>query len=386
MVVVPGGEFRMGSEDGFENEKPVRTVAIHGDHRASGKAFAIAVYELRHKEYRTHANQLGIRSTPKGCRTYEQEEPSDDFTWRRRVHRHWEAPGYSGENDEGSLDNYPVVCVSWEDASRYARSMGEETAGGFRLLSEAEWEYVARGGNPVLGGVERRHASSAVGVEGKDNGGGPNANEFGVYGMLGNVWEWVEDCWWESYDDAPNDHSPRVSPGCQLRVLRGGSWADREDSEIYLRSAMRGRSNPELRTSFTGFRVAQDLDRDWVDKSNDWYLPDGLSCRPTYFVLSVNSSAPTGNSSDIIVEVLAELVDEKGRSLAAAADTAIALEIEGASEIDIPPIIVHEKESIGTVSFGLTPSSGQPVTIVGKGSGLVVNTVDLDWNTTQDPR
>ena len=141
-----------------------------------------------------------------------------------------------------------------------------------------------------------------------------------------------------------------------------------------------------MRTSFTGFRVAQDLDRDWVDKSNDWYLPDGLSCRPTYFVLSVNSSAPTGNSSDIIVEVLAELVDEKGRSLAAAADTAIALEIEGASEIDIPPIIVHEKESIGTVSFGLTPSSGQPVTIVGKGSGLVVNTVDLDWNTTQDPR
>ena len=385
MVVVPGGKFRMGSADGFMNERPLRTVSIYADDRADGRAFAVGVHELRHKEYRRHAVDIGSAQAARRCWTYEQDE-SDGFTWRRRVGRHWKDSGYFVENDDSFLDDYPVVCVNWEDAAEYATSLSNETGGEFRLLSEAEWEYVARAGTTTTNGVEGHHPSPAVGVdESMDNGAGLlYANEFGVYGMLGNVWEWVQDCWRENYDDAPDDHGPRVDGDCQLRVLRGGSWADNEDSEKYLRSAMRGRSDPELRTSFTGFRVAQDLSRDWVTTTDDWYLPDGASCRPTYSVLSVKSLVLTGQSGDSRVEITAELVDKEGRSLAASTDTVIELALEGALTSVIPRITLRRGQTSGTVSFGLTPSPGQEVFIVGKGKGLVVNTVDLDLDTTQD--
>ena len=246
MVVVRAGSYEMGSPPGEkgrdDDEGPVHRVTID-------KPFAVGVYEVTRGEWSRFVSSTG-HSTGDSCRTYESGE------WKERTGRGWSNPGFS----QG--DGHPIVCVSWEDARAYVEWLSGETGAEYRLLSESEWEYVARGGSTTSrywGGSESGQCSHANGadrlakrsysdwtVASCDDGyvhtapvGSFRANGFGLHDVSGNVWEWVEDCWHDSYRGAPSDGSARTSGGdCGKRVLRGGSWLS---TPRLLRSAYRYR-------------------------------------------------------------------------------------------------------------------------------------------------
>ena len=159
----------------------------------------------------------------------------------------------------------PVYNLSWLDSQQYAKWLSKKTGKKYRVPSEAEWEYAARAGTKT-----EYWWGNAVG-EGKANckncGGDWNrkrpavvdsfaANAFGLQGMNGSVWEWVADCWYDSYKGAPADGKARQRSDCQSRVLRGGSW--RNDGG-YARSASRFNYDHDVRYVLNGFRVARNM-------------------------------------------------------------------------------------------------------------------------------
>ena len=247
MVVVPPGEFMMGSPESeagrLKYEGPVHRVRIE-------RPFAVGVYEVTFAEW--DACMSGG-----GCGGY---RPSDGG-WGR--------------------GNRPVIHVSWEDAKAYVRWLSRKTGEEYRLLSESEWEYVARGGTETA----RYWGESETGQCGYENGadlearkkyyGGKEAaadcndgyvwtspvgsfgeNGFGLHDVLGNVSEWVEDCWNGGYRRAPADGSAWETGDCSRRVLRGGSWYYVPGG---LRSAVRDWLETGNRRSSLGFRVARTL-------------------------------------------------------------------------------------------------------------------------------
>ena len=244
MVVVREGRFRMGSTAGHDDELPVHEVTI-------ARQFAVGVNEVTRGEFARFVSATG-RSMGNACWTYEGGE------WKERSGRHWRSPGFS------QTDSHPVVCVSWSDAKAYVRWLSRETGEAYRLLSEAEWEYVARAGTTTAywwgNGIGRSRANCGDGCGDSYRYTAPvgsfSANPFGLYDMHGNVWEWVEDCWNGSYRGAPSDGSAWTSGDCARRVLRGGSW---HFSPRGLRSAIRFRYSTGNRDSHAGFRVARTL-------------------------------------------------------------------------------------------------------------------------------
>ena len=152
--------------------------------------------------------------------------------------------------------------VSWEDAKSFVKKLSEQTGKEYRLLSESEWEYMARAGSTTKYPWGDEIDSSKAKYESED-GTVPvssySANAFGVHNTSGNVSEWVEDCWHKTYKDAPTDGSAWLSASegdCERRVLRGGSW---KLQPRILRSAFRGVSNDSDRLSSDGFRIARTL-------------------------------------------------------------------------------------------------------------------------------
>jgi formylglycine-generating enzyme required for sulfatase activity len=217
MVVIPSGSFRMGdlSGGGGSNRKPVREVRI-------GYNFAVGKYEVTQDE--------------------------------------WVAVMGSNSSHFKGLRN-PVEQVSWNDARAFVVRLSEKAGKKYRLLSESEWEYMARAGstfkypwgNEFDASKANNNGSWTVPV------GSYGANNFGVYEAAGNVWEWVGDCWHENYSGAPIDGSAWTSGGdCSKRVLRGGSWNDGPGG---LRSALRYWGNAWERNYFFGFRIARTLSR-----------------------------------------------------------------------------------------------------------------------------
>ena len=246
MVVVPAGSFKMGSpetEEGRrENEGPQRQVTI-------GYAFAVGVYEVTWDEWDACV-QAG------GCGGYVPE----DFGYGR--------------------GRRPVLNVSWDDAWQYVDWLTEQTGEDYRLPSEAEWEYVARAGTGTArywgesGQDQCRYANgydssshaelewdflNPVGCRDREVKTAPvgsyRPNAFGVYDVLGNAEEWVDDCDNDSYEGAPTDGHPWYSGDCSRRMVRGGAYDD--DAED-LRSAQRDSWSLGLQT-FMGFRVARSL-------------------------------------------------------------------------------------------------------------------------------
>jgi formylglycine-generating enzyme required for sulfatase activity len=175
-------------------------------------------------------------------------------------------------SDQGwGRENRSVINVSWEDAEKYAEWLSEETGKAYRLPTEAEWEYVARGGT-----VTAYWWGEDINEEGKvwancDGCGGEwddqdrtapvgsfSPNPLGLQDTAGNVWEWVEDCWHDNYEGAPSDGSAWKEEGggdCGRRVIRGGSWYGGPGA---LRSAGRAGTSPVNRDDDLGFRLAQD--------------------------------------------------------------------------------------------------------------------------------
>jgi formylglycine-generating enzyme required for sulfatase activity len=163
--------------------------------------------------------------------------------------------------DEGwGRGRRPVIKVSWHDAKRYLAWLSEQTGHSYRLLHDAEWEYACRAGTAGAfwwGEVPAtRHANYDFAFGATSLVGSYAPNPFGLYDMVGNVWEWVEDCCTDSHDGAPADGSARATGDGSRRVIRGGSWNNRAK---VLRSAFRGRDYPDNRNNAIGFRVARRL-------------------------------------------------------------------------------------------------------------------------------
>jgi formylglycine-generating enzyme required for sulfatase activity len=228
MVLVPAGEFLMGSPPGQpgrdNNEGPQHKVTIMEPLWVGKDEVTFA--------------QWDACVAAGGC-----NNKSDDAGWGR-----------------GSR---PVINVSWNDANEYVDWLSKKTGEKYRLLSEAEWEYVARAGTTTAywwGDEVGRGNANCDGCGSKwDNTktapvGSFGANDFGLYDTAGNVWEWVEDCWNNSYSGAPTDGSPWLQGSCSRRILRGGSWYI---VPWRVRSANRGRNIPDYRLPDFGFRVAR---------------------------------------------------------------------------------------------------------------------------------
>ena len=247
LVVVPPGSFTMGSpasEEGrHTDEGPRHRVTIE-------QPFAVGKYEVTRGEYAQFVLDTEHSPTP-SCRIYE-----DEGEWNERSGHNWQNPGYR------QTERDPVVCVSWEDAQEYVLWLSKKTGKAYRLLSEAEWEYVTRAGTTTRYtwgdeiGQNRAHCDGCGGRwDSKRTSpvGSFVPNGFGLHDMHGNVWEWVADCWNRSYEGAPTDGSARESVACKLRVVRGGSW---DSSPALLRSADRFGLASDSRYSIDGFRVA----------------------------------------------------------------------------------------------------------------------------------
>ena len=230
MVVIPAGRFRMGCVSGldcFDDEKPVHEVSIP-------QAFALSRHEVTFAQW----DACAAAGACGGHRP-------DDRGWGR--------------------GNRPVIEVSWEDAQSYVSWLSRETGESYRLPSEAEWEYAARADSAAKYSWGNEIGSNRANCENYYCGdqweytapvGSFAPNAFGLYDMHGNVWEWVEDCWNDSYSGAPSSGTAWRGGDCAKRVLRGGSWFIIPRS---LRAAYRNWLSSGYRFNLIGFRVARTL-------------------------------------------------------------------------------------------------------------------------------
>jgi formylglycine-generating enzyme required for sulfatase activity len=266
MVVMPPGIFTMGSPS---NEKGRRKVEGPQHKVTITTAFAVSKYEVTRDEFEAFVNESS-HDAGKSCWTLESNEP------RVRAGRSFMHTSFQ---QDGS---HPAVCVSWSDATAFARLLSQKTRVDYRLLTEAEWEYVARAGSNSrfsfgtdeaaicdhenlrdLTTKEPFRATASVFAKCTDGylytspAGTFASNGFGLYDINGNASEWVEDCWHENYARAPSDGSAWTSAGdCSRRVVRGGSWGN-EPAD--LRSATRWGVDLGDHASSIGFRVARVL-------------------------------------------------------------------------------------------------------------------------------
>ncbi|MBL8331035.1 MAG: SUMF1/EgtB/PvdO family nonheme iron enzyme [Rubrivivax sp.] len=274
LVLLPAGSFQMGSPEGEKDrwtdgrEGPVHEVRI-------GYRLAVGRTEVTRGEFGRFVSATGYRTAAEkgdGCFVWNGTASAKDAA------RNWRSPGFE------QTEEHPVVCVSWNDAQEYLKWLNGRAAGkGFRLLSEAEWEYAARAGQGAkrypwgddldysticayANGADRKAKAEVPGaanwpVANCDDGyaytapaGRLRPNAFGLYDMHGNAWEWVQDVWNANYHGTPTDGSAWTSGYQARRLLRGGSW---NYNPQFLRSAIRYGDAPDFRVSGTGFRIAR---------------------------------------------------------------------------------------------------------------------------------
>jgi len=292
MVVVPVGSFVMGSTeeervrekvpkppkvpfDFAKFEQPQRTVTFQ-------KPFAIGKHEVTRGQFAAFVAETGH---PIGPKCWAWDAKSDNYAemagWVVQQGKSWKDPGFA------QTDDHPVVCVDFADAKAFAAWLSKKTGETYRLPNEAEWEYAARGGTTTtrpwgndidasckfanvaddsLAAVYPRPANYADFTPFKctdeyiftapvDS---FPANAFGLHHPLGNVAEWIDDCFHESYDGAPTDGSAWRDNDCKLGVVvRGGSWFS---FPWTVRSAHRVRGeNLDTRYGATGFRLVREM-------------------------------------------------------------------------------------------------------------------------------
>ncbi len=266
MVVVPAGSFLMGSpetEQGRSNDEgPQHKVSIP-------RALGVGQTEVTRAQFARFVADTGHK-TEGGCFTWDATKKE----WNSRADASWNSPGFAQSED------HPVVCVNWDDAKAYAQWLAKKAGKNYRLLSEAEWEYAARAGQTTA-----RYWGEAFDPEGCKYANIADAtakrvlafkdwayaqcddkqaytapvrsytpNKFGLYDMIGNAWEWTEDCWNDSYSGAPEDGDVWSKGDCGQRVLRGGSWVNFPDDA---RAALRSWNSSGIRNDSVGFRLAR---------------------------------------------------------------------------------------------------------------------------------
>lgn len=224
MIRLSEGTFRMGDEkgDGNTDELPVHVVKV--------PPFSMSKYEVTFVE--------------------------------------WDACADTGRCKAGIFDQgwgrgrRPVVNVGWEEAQAYVRWLSAKTGKKYRLPSEAEWEYAARAGtrtaypwgDEMLPGMGVCHSDCGEAADMSAIVGSAKPNAFGLFDLHGNVWEWVQDCWNETYDGAPADGSAWNKGDCERRVARGGGWLS---FSWELRSTVRVAQPSSIHFHTLGFRVVR---------------------------------------------------------------------------------------------------------------------------------
>lgn len=250
---VPAGRFLMGAlpGEGHDNELGPGGLPFPVD---IGADLAVGVAEVSVAEFTAFMAANPDIASADSCAGLV------DGIFQRSDVLSWSAPGFS------QRDDHPVVCVSWHAASAYTQWLSDITGQPYRLLSEAEWEYVARAGSPLrywwgdglLPG--RANCLDSVCGDGHPFTAGTDdfeANAWGFANTSGNVWEWMEDCYYHDAYLKFSDGYPASAPcraGCG-RVLRGGSW---QDGAWSLRAANRQCWKPEVGLNDVGFRVARE--------------------------------------------------------------------------------------------------------------------------------
>lgn len=284
MATIPAGRFTMGSPP---EEKA--WAAAHGgsayavadeapQHSVTLKSFALGKYDVTRGEYAAFVKATGYPAGD-GCGQV-------STSWQKHPDLDWQHPGFP------QTDRDPVVCVSWQDAQAYVLWLNRKVQGKspdaasgegpYRLPSEAEWEYAARGGShtrfwwgdddsgadthawyrnntgdsPKVTPVAEPLSLHYLPDHGTRPVGTKPANGFGLYDITGDVWQWTEDCYAGSYAGAPTDGGAVEKGGTCMRVDRGSSWLF---PAWLLRSATRERNPPDFRDFIMGFRVAKTL-------------------------------------------------------------------------------------------------------------------------------
>jgi formylglycine-generating enzyme required for sulfatase activity len=243
---IPGGSFRMGSpttEEGREDDETPHAVSV-GEFWLGETAVTLG-------QFRRFVRDSGHRpqSESMGCWWWTGSK------WEESKSKNWRSPGFS------QLDSQPVVCVSWNDASAYAKWLSRKTGKRFRLPTESEWEYAARAGTQTSrywGEAIGRNRANCSECGSRWDGKQPapvgsfSPNTFGLHDMLGNVFEWTCSQYKKSYDGSEQ----KCSVYADNYSLRGGSWSSRPG---WVRAAYRDNFNfPDFRDNYIGFRLAQD--------------------------------------------------------------------------------------------------------------------------------
>jgi len=276
MVIIAAGQFQQGSDASeigyYEDEAPKHPVTL-------AKPFALGRCEVTVAEFRLFVKQTGHKTDAEksgGCNIWNR----DSKEYEKSVDANWKQTGFKQD------ENHPVVCVSWNDTQAYINWLNAYLAlpeDSYRLVTESEWEYVARAGttSAYFWGAQSQcgyanGADQALKKEGisddllsyadcDDNHAYTatvasfKANPWGLYDMSGNVWEWVQDCWHNSYKNAPKDGRAWLEEGegdCTQRSVRGGGWYN---EPRILRSASRHRYSASEAINDMGFRLARTL-------------------------------------------------------------------------------------------------------------------------------
>lgn len=269
MVVVPPGEFEMGENEGAEAgrlESPAHHVRIN-------YSFAVGRFELTNAQYRRFVQATGHKVAGTGCNVFFGNAVS------AVPGSSWADPTYG----RPIADDEPVACIRWSDAKAYVSWLAGRTGKKYRLLTEAEWEYAARAGTQgryTWDATDMRHVCKQGNVHDLSGAKSPDKlsygpvdcddgyqgvapvgrfapNAFGLHDMIGNVWEWIEDCYEMPYGAKPVDGSAQLAIGCDRRGSRGASW---RTDVVRARPAFRGRDPEALTSQIFGTRVARDLD------------------------------------------------------------------------------------------------------------------------------
>lgn len=267
MVTIPAGEFLMGSNLS-RNEKPIHKVNI--------KSFRMSKYEVTIKQFKQFAKATGFIAN-ENCWKYVTEGGGKFKVGFDFLPGDWLTPEYARS------DFHPVICVSWDDANDYLTWLSQQTGKKYRLPTEAEWEYAARAGSETLyhfgnddsllcqyanifdkSGVQAFHRDYQYKIQNTfcDDGseytsvvGMYKPNAFGLFDMIGNVSEWVQDCDHKNYKDAPVDGSAWISKECYMRIRKGSSYGPGTS-----RLSMRGHGGQGNRSSLgEGFRIVEDI-------------------------------------------------------------------------------------------------------------------------------
>ncbi|MEO7497754.1 MAG: formylglycine-generating enzyme family protein [Massilia sp.] len=225
LIALRAGSFMMGSNASDPSERPAHRVAL-------AVPFAIGKYEVTMEQWKACADAGACQRTSLGA-NYRAAAPMRD--------------------------------VSWDDVQQYVKWLDATSGKSYRLPTEAEWEYAARGGTAtpywwgeklIAGKANCKDCGEPWRSDGPADVGSFGANPYGLYDINGGVWEWVSDCWHPSFKNAPANGSAWDEPNCSVRVIRGGSW--REDAS-YMLSSTRFKYDASVRNAQNGFRVARSV-------------------------------------------------------------------------------------------------------------------------------